>query len=74
MGILVSPWLADRGLGFFPVEFLDKGTPPWEPVILLGDFNAHVGKNSENWKDVIGRNCLPDLNLSGALLLYFCAN
>lgn len=42
------------------------------PLSLLGDFN--MGNGSETWSGVIGRNGLPDLNLSGVLFLDFCAN
>lgn len=41
---------------------------------MLEDFNAHIANNSVTWKGVIGRNGLRNRNLSGALLVDFCAN
>lgn len=43
--------------------------PSGEPKVLLGDFNAHMGKDRFTRRGVPGKNSQPDLNRSGAFLL-----
>lgn len=46
-----------------------KGLSSRDSKVVLGDFNTCLGNDGESWTVITGRNGLPDLNLSGVLLL-----
>ena len=50
-----------------------EGIPGTDSIVLLADFNAHVGNDAQTWKGVNGKNGDSATSAQGGLLLDFCA-
>ena len=47
--------------------------PPRDKLLVLGDFNARVGRDHPLWENIIGKEGVGNCNSNGLLLLGLCA-
>ncbi|XP_051657446.1 craniofacial development protein 2-like [Manacus candei] len=64
---------AEKDKFYTDLRLLTQKVPADDKIIILGDFNARVGKNFEAWKGVLGKHGVGNCNDNGRLLLEFCA-
>ena len=50
-----------------------RSTPPSYKLVILGDFNARVGRDCSSWEGVLGRHGVGKINDNDLLLLSKCA-
>ena len=68
--LLADPAVKDKF--YSDLRSLVQSSPADDKVIILGDFNARVGRDSEAWKGALGKHGVGNCNDSGRLLLEFC--
>ena len=65
------PESAKQSFFYDQLQIIVSNIPASESLILLGDWNGHVGKNSDEYPDVHGGHGCGSCNLDGERILEF---
>ena len=59
---------------FYEYQLLNQSATESAKKVLMEDFNAHVGTDTDTWKGVIGKHGVTGLNENGRFLLQLCCS
>jgi len=62
-----------KGAFYQQLDTVISQIPAGDRLLLLGDFNARVGREHELWCNIIGKQGMGNCNDNGLLLLGLCA-
>lgn len=74
VSVLLQLWILARETVayYLALHEVVQRIPSVDKVVILGDFNARVGRDFETWT-VMGRHGVGKCNSNGLLLLQFCS-